>query len=136
MTDTPTPAPFPARTAAFLTDQVVVLVVVVTPLVAAGVDVLADGTWQLVFLALMLAAFAYHTVLEWATGTTIGKRAFGLRVVADDGRPLSLWGSILRNALRLIDGLGYWAVATAIVFYRGDGKRLGDVVGHTLVVRR
>lgn len=134
MADTPTPAPFPTRTAAFLTDQAVVLIVVVVPLAVAGVDVLSPAVRTPVFLALMAVAFLYHFTLEWLTGRTLGKRAFGLEVLQDDGRRLTAWGSLLRNAARLVDGLGYWTVATAIIFYRGDGKRLGDVLGGTLVV--
>ena len=83
----------------------------------------------------MGVAFVYHFLLEWLTDLTIGKRLLGLRVVADDGTPLGVRGSLLRNALRLIDGLLYWGVAVAIILLRGDGKRLGDVVGRTLVVR-
>lgn len=135
MSETPSPAPFLPRTAAFLLDQFVVLVLVVVPLVVAGTDVLAPVNRWPIFLALMAVAFVYHFLLEWLDGTTLGKRVFGLRVVADDGRPLGFRGSFLRNALRLIDGLGYWTVATVIIFYRGDGKRLGDVLGQTLVVR-
>jgi uncharacterized RDD family membrane protein YckC len=135
MSETPAPAPFLPRTAAFLFDQLVVLVSVVGPLVVAGADVLAPANRWPTFLALMAGAFVYHFLLEWFDGMTLGKRALGLRVVADDGQPLRVRGSFLRNALRLIDGLGYWTVATVIIAYRGDGKRLGDVVGQTLVVR-
>jgi len=74
-------------------------------------------------------------VLEWQTGQTVGKYVFDLSAVADDGTPLDIWQSLLRNALRGIDGLGYWGVAVAIILYRGDGKRLGDIIGRTLVVR-
>lgn len=135
MPETPSPAPFLPRTAAFLLDQLVVLVLIVGPLALAGVAVLAPANRTPIFLALMAAAFCYHFLLEWLFGTTLGKRGFGLRVVADDGQPLGLWGSFVRNALRLIDGLGYWTVATVIVFYRGDGKRLGDALARTLVTR-
>ncbi len=48
---------------------------------------------------------------------------------------LGVRGSFLRNAFRLIDGLGYWSVAVGVILYRGDGKRIGDVVGRTLVLR-
>jgi len=134
----PEPASLLRRTPAFLLDQGVVLLVVIPPVLAAGVpldDVTSPGrTRRLVFLVLMAVAFVYHFVLEWLTGLTLGKRALGLRVVADDGTPLGLWGSFLRNALRLFDGLGYWGVAVAIILLRGDGKRLGDLVGRTLVV--
>jgi uncharacterized RDD family membrane protein YckC len=132
------PAPLARRTAAFLVDQSVVLLSVVLPALALGIpagDLLAPGRVRtLTFLLLMAAAFTYHLLFEWLTGWTPGKRPFGLRVVRDDGSRLDFRGSLLRNALRLVDGLGYWGIAVAVIVYRGDGKRLGDVVGGTLVV--
>lgn len=139
MTDQVTPAPLSARTPAFLVDQFVVLLLGVVPVVALGTpftDVVTPGrTRSLVFVLLMGIAFGYHLLLEWQWGQTPGKRLFGLRVVAGDGGTLGFRGSFLRNALRLIDGLGYWSVAVAVILLRGDGRRLGDVVGDTLVVR-
>lgn len=136
----PAPAPLVVRTPAFLCDQVVVTVAVVVPTLAAGVpftDLLVAGRPRTVaFLAAMAVAFLYHTLAEWLTGRTLGKALFGLAVVTDEGRPLDLWASVVRNALRLVDGLGYWLVAVAVILYRGDGKRLGDVAAGTLVVRR
>jgi uncharacterized RDD family membrane protein YckC len=133
------PAPLRLRTPAFLCDQAVVLVLGVVPVIAAGVspaDLVAPGDLRRnVFLLLMGIAFVYHTGLEFWTGTTPGKRLFGLRVVLDDGAPLSGTASVIRNAMRLIDGLGYWSIAVAVILLRGDGKRLGDVVGGTLVVK-
>jgi uncharacterized RDD family membrane protein YckC len=133
----PVPAPLRVRTPAFLLDQLVVTLLVVVPALALGyrAELLTtpERTWA--FLAAMAVAFLYHLFAEWLTGTTLGKRALGLRVTGDDGTPLSFRGSFLRNALRLIDGLGYWSVAVAVIVYRGDGKRLGDWAGGTLVVR-
>jgi uncharacterized RDD family membrane protein YckC len=134
----PAPAPLPRRTVAFLFDQAVVTALVVGPALAAGVmpaAVVSPGrTRALLFVAAMGVAFGYHFLLEWRTGRTLGKRLLGLRVVAADGSPLGAWGSFVRNALRLVDGLGYWTVAVAVIGYRGDGKRLGDALGRTLVV--
>ena len=127
------------RTPAFLLDQAVVTVLVVPPALALGVpfdDIVSPGrTRQAVVLALMAVAFAYHFTLELRAGRTLGKHALGLRTVQADGGPLTAQGSFLRNALRLLDGLGYWTVAVAVILYRGDGMRIGDVVGDTLVVR-
>lgn len=135
----PSAARLAVRTPAFLVDQFVVILLVVPPVLAAGVpldDIISSGeTRRAVFLALMAVAFLYHFTLELQTGRTLGKRVFGLRTVQADGSPLTVRGSFLRNALRLIDGLGYWTVAVAVILYRGDGKRIGDAVGDTLVVR-
>lgn len=134
----PEPAPLLLRTAAFLCDQFVVLCLGVLPALAAGVELGAmlspGGTRRGIFALLMGIAFVYHFILEWVTGQTPGKYLFDLRVVSDAGETLDLWGSLLRNALRLIDGLGYWTVAVAVILLRGDGKRIGDVLGGTLVV--
>ncbi len=135
----PEPARLRRRTPAFLFDQVVVVLLVVLAVLAAGVPaeaVVSPGrTRRLVVLALMAVAFLYHFSLELRSGQTPGKRLLGLRTVQADGGSLTLRGSTLRNALRLVDGLGYWAVAVAVICYRGDGRRIGDVVGDTLVVR-
>lgn len=68
-------------------------------------------------------------------GQTPGKRALGLRVVAADGAPVGWLASIVRNLMRTVDmlPLGY---ATGIVCGLADpwGRRLGDMVGGTLVV--
>lgn len=152
-TESPRPVSLVPRTIAFMLDQVAVFLLVVVPFFAAGFEsfavfetgqslggvLLVTATFVYEFatqwlLVLMAAAFVYHFTLEWQTGQTLGKRLLGLRVVADDGSKLGLRGSFLRNALRLVDGLGYWTVAVLVIVYRGDGKRLGDVVGHTLVV--
>ena len=135
----PEPASLLRRTPAFLIDQGIVILLAVPPVLVSGVplaNVVSPGrTRQLVFLLLMAVAFVYHFLLEWLTGRTVGKLALGLRVVSDDGSALGGRGSFLRNALRLFDGLIYWGVAVAVIRYRGDGKRIGDVVGRTLVVR-
>lgn len=132
------PAPLHSRTPAFLCDQAIVLILGVVPAVATGVplaDIIEPGTTRRqVFVLLMGIAFVYHFVLEWQTGTTVGKRLLGLGVRRDDGTAIGVGESFVRNALRLIDGLGYWGVAVAIILVRGDGKRLGDVFGRTLVV--
>lgn len=136
---TPAPAPLTVRSLAFLLDQLVVIALVTPPAMALGVEfeaIVSPGeTRRIVFVALMTVAFVYHFLAEWLTGWTLGKGLFGLLVLANDGSALGLRGSFLRNALRLIDGLGYWCVAVFVIFLRGDGKRIDDVLGWTLVVQ-
>jgi uncharacterized RDD family membrane protein YckC len=133
------PAPLRVRTPAFLCDQLVVLLLGVVPVLATGVSVqelIEPGDLRRnVFILLMGIAFVYHFLLEYWTGQTVGKRLFGLVVVQDSGAALGILGSLLRNALRLIDGLGYWSVAVVVIVATGSGKRLGDYAGGTLVVR-
>ena len=83
-----------------------------------------------------LIAIGYYTVMEAQFGWTVGKLLTGLRVVQVDGTRLDWKASIIRNVLRVIDGLFFYLVA-AIAVWIGDGKqRIGDRVADTAVVRR
>ncbi|WP_309122489.1 RDD family protein [Paenibacillus sp.] len=78
----------------------------------------------------------YFLIGEYATGgRTIGKRAMGLRVMQDNGRPLSFLASVIRNLLRMIDTLPMLYVVGALCsFFHPHDKRLGDLAAGTVVV--
>jgi uncharacterized RDD family membrane protein YckC len=67
------------------------------------------------------------------SGQTPGKRYVKIRVIRDDGRPVRLQQSTLRALLRPFDDLFFIGVFL-IVFNRQE-KRLGDLVGGTLVIQ-
>jgi uncharacterized RDD family membrane protein YckC len=69
------------------------------------------------------------------SGATPGKRAFGVKVVMDDGLPVTPAASVARNLLRVADflPLGY-GFAIVSMLLRRDCKRLGDIAAATLVV--
>jgi len=83
-------------------------------------------------------------VLEWlypiafeltSWGATPGKRAFGLRVVMDNGLPITPAAAIARNLLRTADFLPFfYAFAIVAMLTRRDCKRLCDLAAATLVV--
>ena len=84
-----------------------------------------------------LLQFGYFAIFEilW-NGQTPGKRAVGIRVIKETGRPLSPAESIARNLLRIIDQMpGFYAVAVLAAFFNSQGKRLGDFVAGSIVVR-
>ena len=83
-----------------------------------------------------LLTLAYFIVLEATQGATLGKMALGLRVTRTDGSPISLGESIIRNLLRIIDGLLVYLVGAIFVWTSPLKQRLGDRVAHTVVVRR
>jgi uncharacterized RDD family membrane protein YckC len=85
-------------------------------------------------LAGFIIWFAYDVCFEvWNGGCTPGKRWNGLRVVVDDGRPITFTRSALRNIMRAID---YPLLIGAVVIILSKrNKRLGDMVAGTLVVR-
>ncbi len=95
--------------------------------VAAGITV----------LVLFSAWFNYFAICEWRYGQTIGKNAFGLRVLpVDAGAKLSYNDSALRNLLRLVDlPLALVGIDWMIVSRSPRKQRLGDKAAKTVVVR-
>ncbi len=95
-----------------------------------------DTAAAVAILALAAVNGGYFLIGEYATGgRTIGKRAMGLRVIQDNGRPLSFLAAVIRNLLRVIDTLPMLYVVGAIVsFLHPHDKRLGDLAAGTVVV--
>jgi uncharacterized RDD family membrane protein YckC len=68
-------------------------------------------------------------------GATPGKRAFGLKVVMDNGLPITPAASLTRNLLRAADFMPFfYGFAALSMLLRQDFKRLGDIAAATLVV--
>ena len=78
----------------------------------------------------------YFIVLEATQGATLGKMALGLRVVRTDGSPISWTESIIRNLLRIIDGLFIYLVGAIFIWTSPLKQRLGDRAARTVVIRR
>jgi uncharacterized RDD family membrane protein YckC len=86
------------------------------------------------FFLLFYGYFAFFEIL-W-NGQTPGKRAIGIRVVKDSGRPLTAAESIGRNLLRIVDQLpAFYAIGMASALLTSGNKRLGDLVAGSMVVR-
>jgi uncharacterized RDD family membrane protein YckC len=85
----------------------------------------------------LIVVWGYYPVSEAAwSGKTLGKFAFGLRVVGDQGEPITVSQAIIRNLVRLIDFLPFfYGVGIIALFWNGRGKRLGDLAAGTVVVR-
>lgn len=93
---------------------------------------LAIGAWMLV---LFLVQWSFLTFLELrGRGQTPGKRLLGLRVVRDDGGELTLVAALLRNLLRLDLLPAGGVIDLALMGWRRDGQRLGDLAAGTVVV--
>ena len=83
-------------------------------------------------------------VMEWfypvafevmKRGQTPGKQVMKLAVVHDDGRPVGLEASLIRNLLRFADFLPMaWLGGLASMVISRDFKRLGDLAARTVVV--
>lgn len=94
--------------------------------------IMAIGT--VVYFASLWGYFAFFEGLRG--GQTPGKRRVGIRVVRDTGHAVTLGAAALRNLLRVADFLPppYLLGALAVALHP-RGKRLGDIVAGTVVVR-
>jgi len=92
-----------------------------------------------VMIILLFLVFAgYFTFFEWIwSGQTPGKRWLKLRVIREDGRPITFWEASVRNLLRPLDmfPLGSYSIGLIAVFSSTRDQRIGDMVGGTVVVR-
>ncbi len=97
------------------------------------------GVWAAAVLILFyfVLYFGYYAIFEiWWNGQTPGKRKVGIRVIKDDGRPLTPAESIGRNLMRIVDWLPFfYGVGIVSAFLTKGNKRLGDLVAGSLVVR-
>jgi len=87
----------------------------------------------LVFLVII---FAYFILLEAYLGWTVGKRILGMRVVNGRGNKIGLTKSLMRNLLRLVDGLpALNLLGIILILTSPKEQRLGDRIAKTYVVR-
>jgi uncharacterized RDD family membrane protein YckC len=77
--------------------------------------------------------FLYGWLLEAAFGATLGKILVGIRIVrtAQCG---ALSSCAVRNLLRIVDGLGFYLVGTAVAACSEVRQRIGDICAHTAVI--
>src|SRR6185503_2095102 len=84
-----------------------------------------------------LTLWGYYIVFElvW-NGQSIGKRAIGLRVVREGGRPITFVSSAIRNLIRIVDFLPmFYGIGVVVMFVDRRARRLGALAGGTLVVK-
>lgn len=68
-------------------------------------------------------------------GQTPGKRMMGLRVLHDNGTPVGVTASVVRNLLRAVDFLPlFYGLGLFAMFLDRDFRRLGDMAAGTIVV--
>jgi uncharacterized RDD family membrane protein YckC len=104
--------------------------------VATALGVFGDFGIGIYLVCLFAVTWFYPIVFEVVRdGQTPGKKALGLRVVNDNGTPVTWLPSIIRNFLRTVDMMpvlyGFGALACLA---DPSSRRLGDVVAGTVVV--
>ncbi len=98
-----------------------------------------DGGFELTggpFFIWLVVAIGYYVVLEARNGDTVGKKLVGLQVVKLDGSAITMRESVVRNVLRLVDGLFFYLVGAIVVWSSKQNQRLGDRLAGTVVRRR
>jgi uncharacterized RDD family membrane protein YckC len=119
---------------AFFVDQIVVWMgLLFSGMGLAFLGPLGLGLW---FILFFLAQWLYPVFFEvLGGGRTLGKRWLNLRVLMADGRPIGWAPSLIRNLLRVVDGLpGAYTVGLLSTLLTRDFQRIGDLVAGTLVV--
>jgi uncharacterized RDD family membrane protein YckC len=93
-------------------------------------------TTAAVLVAVMLNSsilFLYGWLLEGACGATLGKALVGIRVVGSDGRGI-FSSCAVRNALRVVDGIGFYILGALVAGCSSIRQRIGDLFAQTAVV--
>jgi uncharacterized RDD family membrane protein YckC len=132
-------------TAAVIDILLVAMLLIIGVLLISAVAVAVAGrsadplqTFSLATLLLVALEFflfvGYFTIAEAVSGgKTPGKAAMGIRVIRVEGGTPSFADCFLRNLAFIADlGLG---IAPILMFFHPQGRRLGDLLGGTVVVR-
>ena len=89
-------------------------------------------------LLFFIIVFGYFIIFEtlW-NGQTPGKRWMRLRVIQQDGRPVTFFAIMLRNIIRLADMVvpPFYSVGLIAIFATRHSKRLGDFAANTVVIK-
>ncbi|HJR07566.1 MAG TPA: RDD family protein [Pyrinomonadaceae bacterium] len=96
--------------------------------------------WMLAALIILVFVVwsGYFALFEWLwNGQTPGKRMLKLRVIREDGRPVTVWEAAARNLLRTFDMMPFpfYSIGLVSVFLSSRDQRAGDFVAGTVVVR-
>jgi uncharacterized RDD family membrane protein YckC len=94
----------------------------------------------LMLILYFLLEWGYYIVCEAVWGTSLGKKAFKLKVVRTSGVPIGWGPAVLRNLLRSVDGCpligfiptGLIGIASCVLTKRF--QRIGDLLADTVVV--
>jgi uncharacterized RDD family membrane protein YckC len=131
--------------AGFLDNLLIALIYIVLfiSLLAAGIDVRGVGIssiariWVLTFFILLAFAiyWGYFVLFEMLTnGQSPGKKYVKIRVVQVEGGGISFTSIAIRNLLRVVDAIGFYAVAGVVMFFTSKIQRLGDLAAGTVVI--
>src|SRR6266480_1898573 len=122
----------------------IVLMVIAFTVVAnyssVGEELASAPKWvkAVLIVVVFLIISGYFAFFEWLwNGQTPGKRWLKLRVIREDGRPVTFWEAAVRNLLRCFDMMPapFYSIGLISVFCSSTDQRIGDMVAGTVVVR-
>lgn len=131
-----------SRSAAAIIDFLVQGIFIIILLIAMGIIAyFSPEFWEtyygwVVGISLLiygLITYGYFIAMELSSnGQTIGKKALKLRAIRNNGQPLTLKHSAIRNLFRVfIDMLG---IGPIMIFFTKEKRRLGDYAASTIVI--
>ncbi len=86
-----------------------------------------------IILLVWFIIYGYFIIFEMVmNGKTPGKKLFKLRTIRNNGQPITLKHSIIRNLFRII--IDTYGVGIILMFFSKEHKRVGDYVGSTMVI--
>ncbi len=125
------------RCAAYLVDLLLRLVamwvlVIILTLTASALPGMSMG---LILVLMFVNEWGYFTICEtFFRGKSLGKHAFGLRVIHDKGYPITFWASALRNLVRAVDAVVLYGIGLVTILLSPRLQRLGDLAARTIVI--
>ena len=137
----------PSRLTAAVIDLAVmalVMLLLVLFMIAAGLGDVDDALFAGIIVSLLVLIFlGYPLTMETLTrGRTLGKLALGLRVVRDDGGPITFRHALVRSLVGLaLERPGIFLptlgppLGLVVSMFSAKGKRLGDMAAGTLVLQ-
>lgn len=121
--------------------SIVAVVFFITRTILSWIPIL---NWFTFLFSLSSATFAFFFLYDFLSmvvfNTTIGKTAMMIKVVNEDGHPLTLGQKFLRSLLRAIQftivGQTFWFINLGIIVLRGEQTSIHDLIVGTRVWRK
>ena len=118
-----------------LTIQIVLLIVGIIVAEAVTPDE-ALGAVAVIVVVAVVIVLGPATLETLTMGRTVGKLVLGTRTVRDDAGPISFHHAFIRALVGVVEIWVFWGVPALVTsLVNSRGKRLGDLVAGTYVVR-
>jgi uncharacterized RDD family membrane protein YckC len=85
---------------------------------------------------ILIGYYGYFVLFEGTKGQTIGKMLLHIKVIKEDRSQCDLVAAIIRNLLRIIDGIpGFYIIGVISISRSDKSQRIGDRIAKTVVVK-